>query len=263
MARDCTAWRGLIGTCLLIQLPIVGTARAQDACDPSLVARARAVQRLAYSSRGDRCEGLYAQDVASGTVLTPISFTASFEDFDPSVVKRLFLTWPDVGNNLVYVRAQSRRPKFYYRMDAVQSPGQTRFEWKTDLLAEFKLRQTDLGVMAWTPRRIGDVEQPVHVPLRIGAGREAAAGKEYALILVPGAELDDVYHALLAIDARGQPLHQVGSRRELGLGFYPAGRSFRVTIAVPAKVGLYRLDVDAGLRNGTTASIHLMFLHPG
>ena len=247
---------------IMVWVLMVSTVAAQTPCDPDLVDRARANQRFPYSLRGDRCEGLYVQDVAGGSVLTPISFTARFEKFDTGPSKPLILAWPAAGDGRLYVRAQSRRPKLYYRMDTVQAANQGRYEWPTDVLSSLGLMREDLGVVAWTMARIGDRERPVHVPLWIGSARHAEKVDKYVLSVVPGAELDEVYTTLLAIDRQGRPVRQAIERRKHPLGFYPAGRSFPVEVDAPAPGGLYRLDVDAVLRNGATTNLNVLFLNP-
>jgi len=250
---------------LLVPMAVVltvSTVAAQSPCDPDLVHRAdpsRADRRhFGYSLRGDRCEGLYGQDVAGGSLLTPISFTARFEDFDPAQIRHLILTWPAVADGRLHVRAQSRRPKLYYRMDTVREARQRHYEWPAEVLTNLGLRRGDLGVTAWVLERVGDRERAVHVPLRVGADREPEPGGEYALIVVPGAELDEAWATLLAVDDQGRPLRQL-QRRKLDLGFYPAGRSFTVPIPIPREPGLYRVDLDAELRNGRTASVNVFF----
>jgi hypothetical protein len=256
--------RSFLVLVLAVFMVTVSSAAAQSPCDPDLVDRDRSdppKHRHGYSLRGDRCEGLYVQQVAGGSLLTPISFTARFEEFDLGPIRHLILAWPAVGDGRLHVRAQSRRPKLYYRMDTVQAASQRRYEWPTDVLTALGLRRGDLGITAWVLERIGDRERPVHIPLQIGANREAQRSKEYDLIVVPGAELDEVWAILLAVDRQGRPLRQI-QRRKLDLGFYPAGRSFSVSIPVPREPGLYRLDVDAALRNGTTTSVNVLFRNP-
>jgi hypothetical protein len=148
-------------------------------------------------------------------------------------------------------------------MDTVQAANQGRYEWPTDVLSSLDLRREDLGVAAWTVERIGDRERPVHVPLWIGSSHDGKKTEKYVLSVVPGAELDEVYTTLLAIDRQGRPVRPVGQRRKHDLGFYPAGRSFSVDVQVPAPRGLYRLDVDAVMRNGATTNLNVLFLNPG
>lgn len=244
-----------------------GPAAGRELCDPQLVARTADTSaeraRLSYAPRGDRCEGLYAQDVAGGGVLTVISFTANFEEFDPGSMARLVLSWPTVGGSEVEIRAQSQRPKLYYRMDTVRLPPATTYAWQTDVLQALGLRRADIGVVAWTRAQVGHHARVVYVPLRVGAVREAPLTPTYTIVLVPETELEAVYLSVVAVDQNsGRPRRIVRERHELGHGVYYPRRGFTARVAAPADPGLYRVDVVAVQPTGTSTTTDLLFLQP-
>ncbi len=69
-----------IALVILLLVVVSASARVQeDPCDRGLEGLARGPH--GYALRGDRCEGIYAQQVA-GTTLILASLTQSFEDYD-------------------------------------------------------------------------------------------------------------------------------------------------------------------------------------
>jgi hypothetical protein len=246
----------------LLSALALGPAAARDPCDPTLLRRADA-RPTAYAPRGDRCEGLYVQEVAGTGVLTVVSFTAGFDEFDPRGIDELQLAWSGVEDAELWIRAQSRRPKLYYRMDTIRPAAPATYAWRTDVLGELNLKKTDIGVIAWANRAIGDRERAVYVPLRIGVTRPARAADTYTLVLVPGVELDEVFVSVAALDGQGRRVRAEYGPRKLDHGLYPAGRSFSTAIPAPSRRGLYRLELNAVQRNGATSTADPLFFSPG
>jgi hypothetical protein len=247
----------------LLSALALGPAAARDPCDPSLLKRANA-RPTAYAPRGDRCEGLYVQEVAGGGVLTVVSFTAGFDDFDPRGVGALQLAWPGLEAAEISIRAQSRRPKLYYRMDTIRPAAPATYAWRTDVLGELNLKRADIGVIAWASRAIGDRQRDVYVPLRIGVtGPPRVPTAAYTLVLVPGVELDQVFVSVAALDEQGRRVRAEYGPRRLDHGLYPAGRSFTTTIPAPGRRGLYRLELNAVQRNGAASTTDPLFFSPG
>src|SRR5262245_57769459 len=106
----------LVLTCLsLVLLSFGGRAAAQSrACDPLLTQPAASPH--GYRLRGDRCEGIYVQEVA-GTPLVVASLTDGFAPFDLKTVQHLLLTWSAPADTELHLRALGLRRKLYYRMD--------------------------------------------------------------------------------------------------------------------------------------------------
>lgn len=92
-----------------------------NSCDPSLK-QPSGDSPNAYKQRSDRCEGIYAREVA-GDVLLLGSLTESFDDFSPTSGGRLRLSWRSPGSESVHLRVYSLRPHFYYRMDSAPPSG--------------------------------------------------------------------------------------------------------------------------------------------
>src|SRR5215813_174967 len=52
-----------------------------------------------YRLRGDRCEGIYIKKVTGNLMLSVVSFTESFEDFDPRAAKDIHIEWARFGTS--------------------------------------------------------------------------------------------------------------------------------------------------------------------
>ena len=114
---------GLFGSLLLASAQLTTLGAQQSPCDPSLL---RSTQdRNGYRQRGDRCEGVYIQAVAS-PALRVISFTESFENFDPASGTSLRVEWDSPpARGPVHLRGNALRPHLYYRFDAIRPPDST------------------------------------------------------------------------------------------------------------------------------------------
>src|SRR5882672_11405890 len=89
---------------------------ANGACDPGL--QPAGGSEVGYAVRGDRCEGLYVQEVSGGT-LEVASLTENFKGYKFAKDKPLLVEWPAPGDAQVQVRASSLKRKLYYRMDTL------------------------------------------------------------------------------------------------------------------------------------------------
>jgi hypothetical protein len=157
---------------LLLALWVPASATSQQAgCDPTL--RARADHPHGYRMRGDRCEGIYIQDVALATLLVA-SLTESYESFDPRRGGELHLAWSVPWPAAVQLRAYSLTRKLYYRMDTLQPAGRTTYLWPSGLLAALDITRPNLGVVAWMQHRFGDEYRPIYLPLQIRQAEEPA-----------------------------------------------------------------------------------------
>jgi hypothetical protein len=107
-------------------------ARGQaQPCDSRLI-RATA-DPYSYRLRGDRCEGIYVQEVA-GAPLAVVSWTESFSTYGFAPRQPLLLEWAFAGGGNVRLRAQSLRRRLYYQMDALRPPASKSYQWPLDLL---------------------------------------------------------------------------------------------------------------------------------
>lgn len=210
-----------------------------------------------YRMRGDRCEGIYVQPVAS-TPLVVASFGQLNVPQPPTATGALVVNW-GAGSRDVRLRAVSLKPKTYYRMDRWQAAGSRSYRWPTDVLAALKLTARDIGIVAWTKQKHGSGVREVYLPVRIGA---APRGREniYELVLVPGNELSEVFVALTSVRA-GDRRVQVSASKPLLYGIYPAGRSVRIPVGPLSDPGLYVVDISATLRDGGAVSHDFWFTH--
>jgi hypothetical protein len=228
-------------------------------CDPELLRQSTANPH-AYRQRGERCEGIYVQQVA-GAPLAIVSWTQSFSDYDLSSRQPLTLQWdraPDAAS--VRLRANSLQRRLYYRMDAIASAGATGFTWPSEILVALGVASNDIGVTATTRLKVGDMERDVHLPLRIAQGKPAQAGS-YRLVVLPGGELSEVFVSLSlesggrsAVVQRAEPLRH---------GYYPAGRPIEVLISSASARGFYHLEIGASTLSGGAATTDIWFYHPG
>ncbi len=162
----------LLGSLLV---PFLLTAQAPEgpSCDSALLHRARG-GAFGYAHRGDRCEGLYARQVAGGTVLYLVSLTEAFGDYDPGTADTLVVEWSGAGSGALRLRAEGVRPELYYRMDTQRPASAGAFRWPSNVLASQGIPRRDIGIVGWTTRPVGGTEQQVYVPLRVSPrGRSA------------------------------------------------------------------------------------------
>lgn len=214
-----------------------------------------------YRLRGDRCEGQYAQQVTSTTLLV-VSFTSVFEDYNLEEDFPLRLKWPALGSNKVRLRAHSLRWKLYYRMDSIRNPGDTTFTWPISLLAAMKIPKRDLGVVSLTDYQLGDTLLPVYLPLQINQKKTLASASAYQLVLWPGVQLQEVYMSLATVDQKGQPEKFLIDGEPLLYGYYPAQRAIDIPILGLQEPGIYYVEIGATLQGGGAHTLDLFFYRP-
>jgi len=90
----------------------VMSLRAANPCDPGLIQDKS--NPFGYRLRGDRCEGIYIQEV-SGAPLTVASWTESFADYDLASGAALVIEWESPSGKSVHLRAQGMRRRLYFR----------------------------------------------------------------------------------------------------------------------------------------------------
>ncbi len=237
-------------------------AAAQEHCDPTLVRPAG--DPLGYVLRGDRCEGLYIREVAGSGGLSIASVTEPFEQFEVGPGKSLHLEWtPPPGDAPTRLRAFGLRRKLYYRMDTVRPPGATTYTWSADVLAPLKMRSQELGVVGWVPYAVGEKMHEVYVPLRIGTPGPATRSRRYVVMLLPGADLTEVFITLSTLDAGGRTRAFLKRDEPLRYGYYPAERGIAVHLPELKTAGIYHLQIGATLTRGGSATRSLFFYHPG
>jgi hypothetical protein len=229
-------------------------------CDPSLKPPA-GESPFGYRQRGERCEGIYAREVA-GTTLLLVSLTKEFEDYGAAFPKFLEVAWSSPNTNPVRVRGYSLRSQLYYQMDTVRPPGTASFSWPADMLAGLNVRKPDLGVVARVSMQVGDTEREVYLPVRIGSSSPRVLGK-YDVVLLSDQELSEVYLTLTELDTDGRPGRVLRRNVPLAYGFYPAQRAIHFGLPEVASRGIYLLTAAATLRSGGSYRFQFWFYDDG
>lgn len=232
-------------------------ARAQSShCDPYL--QVSHDNPLGYRLRGDRCEGVYVQQVTNTPVLV-----ASFGRVNlPKVTgqdRPVVIEWTPLAEEL-RLRTYSLKPRTYYRMDSRRPSGGGSYRWSSDVFAALELTSADIGVVAWTERNIGGTRRDVYVPVRVGTPLAPWDGV-YDLVFVPGIELNEVFVGLSAVAADGRSGTAVTKAAPLKYGYYPAGRPIRIPVGPLVSPGIYVAEIGATLKAGGAISHELWFVH--
>lgn len=226
-------------------------------CDPSLVQPPD--NPLGYRLRGNRCEGVYVKEVAGLSGLVVASFTEGPYSLEIPSTKAVNVTWKSPGDSPIRLRAISLRRRLYYRMDTAQPSGSRSFQWPADLLASLQMTGPDLGIVGWTMHAIGRQMTEVYVPLQVGAAATSRPASRYKLVLLPGAELSEVFVTVLKLTASGEEGAVLQRDEPLAHGFYPAERPLSISLPALVDPAFYRLEIGAVLRRGgsTTRSMTL------
>ena len=226
-------------------------------CDPLL--EQPATNPYGYRLRGDRCEGIFVQQVA-GTTLLIASFTESFDKYDVRITRHLDIRWTAPAESPIQLRAYGLRRKLYYRMDTTQSSATGSYTWPTEVLAALNVGQPELGVVGWTRYRVGRVDRDVYLPLQIGPHR--ARSETYTLVLLPGVPLSEVYVSMAAVGVDGRPTSFIRNEEPLKYNYYPAERPVDIPISRPSAPGIYYLLIGATMQSGGSVTAELWIYHP-
>ena len=225
-------------------------------CDPYL--QVSFDNPFGYRLRGDRCEGVYVQQVAN-TPLLVASFGRLHLPQQLGQSKSLVVEWAPVAAE-VRLRTYSLKPRTYYQMDSRRPARASSFQWSTDVLTALQLTPADIGIVAWTEQKIGSTRHEVYVPVRIGVSKELS-DSTYELLVVPGSELEEVFVGLTSTSGGGSTTAVVSKPAPLRYGYYPAGRSIRIPIGPIAAPGTYMAEIGATLKTGGAISHEFWFVH--
>ncbi len=146
---------------------------AQAACDPALNPIADP-EELAYHARGDRCEGLYVQNIST-TGLKIVGYHMG----QPNVAENALVldVWAP-GDAPKRLQLSSTRARQYYRMDA-EFDGE-RFTFPLDLMRHPEIRLAPEEIAALSCIAACDSLQPELVPTRLGD--KNAAGQPFVVL---------------------------------------------------------------------------------
>ena len=245
--------------CLCLSLSFAVSA-ADSPCDPDLPQKLS--DPLAYTLRGDRCEGRYIQEVGS-TILSVLSLTTAFADYDLQSGEALELEWATPQPQEVHLRAHDLRQNLYYRMDAIRPANAGSYHWPIDILAALKIPRRDLGVLAWTPYTFGQNEKELFLPLEVNQPGTTSQGRSYRVALWPGQELTEVYISLATLGADGNPQNFLKDGEILGYGYYPAQSPIKFELSGMTEPGVYYLEIGADLASGASVTLEYRFYYAG
>lgn len=229
-------------------------------CDPDLTRLANPLNPARYQQRGTRCEGVYDPERSGNAALGLVSFTSSFETFDPQRDRNLFVRWAAPGNLPVHLRGYSLKPRTYYQMDTALEPGKGPFTWPLDLVRDTGLQRRDLAVVAWTSYEVGQVTRDVYVPVAItSANSSSSQAATPRITLLPGRPLNEIFLTVQPLSASLAPGSALLQDEPYGEGPYPAEVPVsldwkRLKIGAP---GFYSLKIGATVVNGTPATLPL------
>jgi hypothetical protein len=233
---------------------------AQNRCDPTLTL----IQDnpLSYHDLGDRCEGIYAEQVG-GTTLRVVSLSEYFENYNLQTGKPLFINWDKPpGNTVIRLRAQSIKSKLYYRMDTYCNHDSISFKWSSGILFSLNILKNDIAVQALTKYAIGKTERDIYLPVRIIQETKRVDKRKLNLVLLPGEELTEVFISLAKIGNYGQHEPFIKDGEKLGYGYYPPNRAIEIPITGLKDIGTYYMQIGATLKSGSAASIEFWFYNP-
>jgi hypothetical protein len=262
----------------LFFLLVLASARAQF-CDPEL--QTQQGDPNAYQERGDRCEGIYFQDVASSAI-SLTSFTTNYEALDTSK-DTIELTWIQPASGVLqpqgdlHLRADSQLFKLYYRMDTYLDMSDMKFSWSAKILKNLELSKPDIGLAAWIPaelpikkdrgtsqgveQRTPGVERDVYLPLTISEFVTGPEDSAYSIMVMPSAELKGLsYRIATAYD--GYAGEEIQEKTSLDGDYFPNGRPVEIPISLPSTAtGVYYLEIEAVRTNEKKSHLEVWFYH--
>ena len=150
----------------------------------------------------------------------------------------------------------------YYRMDAKRPASPRSFDWPADLLGALNIPKRELGVVGWIRQPVGRIERDVHLPLRITVNQEGSSPGPYALVLLPGVPLSEVYVSVAPVDSDGQPAKWTRYEQPLENNYYPPESPIDIRIERPAASGVYYVLIGADIAGGGSLTSELWFYHP-
>jgi hypothetical protein len=197
------------------------------------------------------CEGVYATGVSSLGV-TLASLTGPLRDIDLGKPGDYRLEWKTGLQGEVRIRADSLRPRFYYRMDTARPGSEAGITWKNAIPAYHKLRTREIGLLAMQRDATG---KKLYLPVRIGSKGETAPSTPYQATIFSGADIEEVYWSL----DRGS--EQLVWERPVNRSPYMAHQPITIQFDEVTEPGTYHVTITAELRNGMINAVEFNFLH--
>jgi hypothetical protein len=257
------SYHGSVGLSLAVLALAAGPPAAPTYCDAELLHIPKSP--TSYQVRGDRCEGIYAQQVSTVSVDLR-SFVEGFGAFDPQTQTTLELAWkaPAGIAGMARLRAFSLKPRIYYRMDTAQPAATGSYRWPTEILAGEELGRDDLGIVAWVEMP-GPAGRPreVYLPLRAG-GPQTLDG--YEVTLFPSKKLKQILLTVVQIDGEGNEVKETAVKnKDVGgeLAYYGSNEPTVLATGKLGAPGFYRLEIKAIAASGDAVIKEIDFYHAG
>jgi hypothetical protein len=146
-------------------------------------------------------------------------------------------------------------------MDTAQPALSRSYVWQTDMLAQFAVKQSELGVSARLSYPVLGKNEDVYIPVTLTQRAQPSKSTSLKITLIPGAELSRVSVSFRPIvDGKLGPfIFKNQQRKET---YFAAYQPFVVEIQPPRTGGIYLLQVGALLRVGGSTSINVWFYNP-
>ena len=246
----------MISLLLLLQVASQGAT-----CDSLVKTRPR--DPASYRLRGDRCEGVYVQDVSGSSNLVLASLVEHFERFDDTSGLPLRVEWTPLNDSPVLLRANSLKSGLYYRMETAHPLLGGQYLWPTSVLQSLDIGREDIGVVGTMRLTLGGGghASDVYVPLRISPRRPPATSARYQVTMWPGVELSEVFVTLATTRADGEPQRYLEQDAALEYGFYPAQRGVHILLPPLTARGIYFVRIGATLKAGGSATTTFLLYH--
>lgn len=242
-------------------LSSAGAARSQDFCDPGLTGSSNSP--MSYGMRGDRCEGIYALQVNS-TDVRLASLVETFT-FNSQAGTPLTVRWTamEADTEAVRLRAQSLRPRSYYRMDTTARAAAGSYAWPTEILGTIGLTRDEVGVLGWLEHEIGSERREVYLPLRISQNGAGDKNTVYEVAVVPDIRLREIKVTLAPVGSDGIEGEPIVDQKPLELGYYGAKEASVFTLPKPDAPGLYSVELVCDRMPSGIATTTFWFYHSG
>ncbi|MCI0452371.1 MAG: hypothetical protein L0Z51_08265 [Candidatus Latescibacteria bacterium] len=231
---------------------------AQSSCDEHLVVRVDPRNELRYRNRGDRCEGLYVEELG-GRELEVASFTNHVVPYDIDKDTTISVVWTVPPKGIVRVRGQRLITPPFYRLDAVGKENAGVFTWATRILRALDIEHSMLGVTASTQMQMGKAQHAVYLPVSFGPGPIDVAGSDnFELILISDYELKSAHVSVARVRDSGD-IGAFLSEKELRTLPTVSGGALRISLAAPNEAGIYYVEVGAEIASGGSVARQLFF----
>jgi len=220
----------------------IQAAAEERYCNPA-VPKSWSDPKLAYRERGNRCEGLYSQQIAAPSKVEIVGFFQHPPVVEPGSEVPLRVKIGE-SNSPVQIQAVSLRYRHFYRMDTRLAPGQANFLWPRSILnsREVSLNKRELAILACisTCRSTGSRSMMKILPVSLTDERRNIKPKSY-LMFRASVRLKSLWLRISRLPDR----EVLGQANVLGGRRLAAGEPFRVPVSALRYGSRYLLQVRA------------------